>query len=56
MKTEYVENPDLSTEAGLREIARAGEINEYLRSLGFLYVTMDLGGYRMGSMNKTLEL
>ena len=26
MKTEYVENPDLSTEAGLREIARAGEI------------------------------
>ena len=26
MKTEYVERPDLSTEEGLREIARAGEI------------------------------
>ena len=37
-------------------LSHAGEINDHLRSLGFLYVTVDLGGYRMGSMNKTLEL
>ena len=34
----------------------AQELNEYLRELGFLYVTLDLGGYQMGSMNKTLDL
>ena len=33
----------------------AAELNEYLRSLGFLYVTLDLGGYKMGSMNQTLN-
>lgn len=33
----------------------AEEINAYLRQLGFLYVTLDLGGYKMGSMNKTLN-
>ncbi|MCH5204361.1 MAG: ATP-dependent sacrificial sulfur transferase LarE [Oscillospiraceae bacterium] len=27
---------------------------EYLSELGFVYVTLDLGGYKMGSMNKTL--
>ena len=37
-------------------LSHAGEINDHLRSLGFLYVTVDLGGYRMGSMNNTLEL
>jgi uncharacterized protein len=26
-----------------------------LRDFGFAYVTMDLTGYRMGSMNETLE-
>jgi len=36
-------------------LSHAAELNEYLRSLGFLYVTMDLAGYQMGSMNKTLE-
>ncbi len=35
------------------EIAEA--LNQYLHDLGFLYVTLDLGGYKMGSMNKTLE-
>ena len=35
-------------------INAADEINAYLKSLGFKYVTMDLGGYRMGSMNDTL--
>lgn len=31
----------------------AAQLNEYLRSLGFSYVTLDLGGYKMGSMNLT---
>ncbi len=30
-------------------------LNQYLHELGFLYVTLDLGGYQMGSMNKTLD-
>lgn len=34
----------------------AENLNSYLRELGFLYVTLDLGGYQMGSMNKTLNL
>ncbi len=32
----------------------AGRLDQYFRELGFLYVTLDLGGYQMGSMNKTL--
>ena len=30
------------------------KIYSYLKQLGFAYVTLDLGGYRMGSMNETL--
>lgn len=30
-------------------------INEKLRSIGFRYVSLDLGGYRMGSMNKEID-
>lgn len=33
---------------------RAERANRYMKSLGFDYVTLDLGGYEMGSMNKTL--
>jgi uncharacterized protein len=33
----------------------AESLNQYLHELGFLYVTLDLGGYQMGSMNKTLD-
>ena len=29
----------------------ASEITPYFKQLGFLYVTLDLGGYKMGSMN-----
>ena len=37
----------------LREAAdRAGEIVGALRGLGYLHVTLDLGGYRMGSFNE----
>ena len=32
----------------------SSELNQYFQSLGFTYVTLDLGGYHMGSMNKTL--
>ena len=35
-------------------IRRRGEIVEKLKTLGFTYVTLDLGGYRMGSANETL--
>lgn len=37
-------------------LARAGELEAYCRDLGFAWVTMDLGGYRTGSMNRTLDL
>ena len=33
----------------------ADAIQERLRALGFAYVTADLGGYRMGSMNATIR-
>lgn len=33
---------------------RAGEINEELKALGFTYVSLDLGGYKTGNMNKSL--
>ena len=33
----------------------AQHLNQYLHEQGFLYVTLDLGGYQMGSMNKTLD-
>ena len=33
----------------------ADQLNQYFRELGFLYVALDLGGYQMGSMNKTLD-
>ena len=36
-------------------IENAAGIEEYFRALGFLYVTLDLGGYRMGSMNRVLS-
>lgn len=36
-------------------LAKREEITEYFHELGFSYVTMDLDGYRMGSMNATLD-
>ncbi len=33
----------------------AKKINDALRSLGFSYVTLDLGGYVTGSMNRSIE-
>lgn len=35
-------------------LARRDEIAEALRELGFIYVTLDLAGYRTGSMNEVL--
>lgn len=34
--------------------ARAPEISAALRDLGFAYVSLDLAGYRTGSLNETL--
>lgn len=33
-----------------------GKIYQVLKELGFAYVTLDLGGYRTGSMNETLDI
>lgn len=35
-----------------RIIQNAEDINSFLKNLGFSYVSLDLGGYRTGSMNK----
>ena len=34
----------------------AGQLEQYFRELGLLYVTLDLGGYQMGGMNRTLDI
>ena len=36
--------------------ARAGEIAAAFKGLGFAYATLDLQGYRTGSMNETLDI
>ncbi len=38
-----------------RLLAHAGQVEAFCRDLGFAYVTMDLAGYRTGSMNRTLD-
>lgn len=38
-----------------RLVARREEFTPYFHELGFSYIAMDLDGYRMGSMNATLE-
>ena len=37
-----------------RLAARAAEIAESIKKIGFAYVTLDLQGYRTGSLNETL--
>ena len=34
----------------------ADTVQARLRAMGFAYVTADLGGYRMGSMNRELDI
>ena len=47
-------------EVGPEDFARLAEddvrrgVVEHFRSLGYLYITLDLGGYEMGSLNKAL--
>ncbi len=36
-------------------LAKSAEITEEFKKLGFTYVTLDLKGYRTGSMNETLD-
>jgi uncharacterized protein len=31
------------------------QISEHLKTLGYLYVTLDLAGYRSGSLNEALK-
>ena len=38
----------------LMEEENRTQIYSYLKKIGFAYVTVDLGGYRTGSMNETL--
>ena len=45
---------DRSEFSRMLEENNSGVINDYFQSLGFQYVTLDLGGYQMGSMNKSL--
>ena len=37
-----------------RVIDNREKVYDYLKSLGFTYVSLDLGGYRTGSMNEVL--
>ena len=48
----YLANTDAFYRIGSANLAP--ELEAYLRSLGFRYVTADLRGYRTGSMNETL--
>jgi uncharacterized protein len=45
-------------ESGMAVLMRGGRrqaVNEFFKSLGFTYVTLDLGGFRSGSMNDVLK-
>ena len=46
-------------ELGANEVVRAAEIREQitneLKALGFTYITLDLAGFRSGSMNEVLS-
>jgi uncharacterized protein len=37
-------------------VEKAEEINDAIREIGFLFVTLDLGGYRRGSLNEGVNL
>jgi len=41
---------------GLAEEPLRGEVENYLKNLGFAWVALDLTGYRMGSMNEGLTI
>ncbi len=46
-------------EGGMLVLMRNGRrqaVNDYFKQLGFAYVTLDLGGFRSGSMNEVLKL
>jgi uncharacterized protein len=39
----------------LRENGLRNQIVQYLKSIGYKYIALDLEGYRTGSMNETLN-
>jgi uncharacterized protein len=46
-------------DGGMAVLMRNGRrqaVNDYFKTLGFAYVTLDLGGFRSGSMNEVLSL
>ena len=46
------------TDADFAEAVQPGfrkRLSETFRAIGFLYVTLDVQGYRMGSMNEVLK-
>jgi uncharacterized protein len=42
--------------ASLAEPETAARIDEHFRSLGFNYVSLDLRGFRSGSLNEVIEI
>ena len=47
---------EIKPEEFTKMIEAAQQVCEYFKGLGFTYVSLDLGGYRTGSMNETLRL
>ena len=50
-----IEVGDRNDIAKLAEPQMAAKVSETLKQIGFTYVTLDLGGYKTGSMNAELE-
>jgi uncharacterized protein len=43
-------------DAGMQALfGRRAEVTDRLKALGYLYVTLDLAGYRTGSLNEALK-
>jgi uncharacterized protein len=45
---------EIKKEEFLKMLEVSDKVYAYLKSLGFTYVSLDLGGYRTGSMNEVL--
>lgn len=52
---EVAEGSNTDDDGDYRPGHRAGEIAGTFKKIGFTYATLDLAGYRVGSMNETLQ-
>ena len=52
---EVAEGSNTDDDGDYRPGHRAGEIAGVFKKIGFTYATLDLAGYRVGSMNETLQ-